>query len=284
MKDRDLRQSKEYRNYMKRLGWQTEKGVFLKMCGGIRVSFVKYQRPDWPIDFKNVEKVIKKKGLVFTKIEPRAIKREKFKEIEKEMKKNGFKKDMSPMLPTKTSWLDLKKSEKELFRKMHYKTRYNIRKCQSFDLEFKTIRGDKVKQKELKCFYKIYKANSKKKRFWGIGFNQLKWLVTSFGKKCYLLTVKNLGGLLILLTDKTAYYSHNGSTLEGKKYHVPTLLAWKAVLLAKKSKKEIFDFEGVADERFRVTKKWSGFSRFKKSFGGDTIEYVGSFSKKGINL
>jgi lipid II:glycine glycyltransferase (peptidoglycan interpeptide bridge formation enzyme) len=60
---------------------------------------------------------------------------------------------------------------------------------------------------------------------------------------------------------------------------VPTLLTWEAIKLAKKLGDRRFDFEGIADERFPVTNKWLGFSRFKKSFGGNKIEYIGSFSK-----
>ncbi|MBU1323407.1 peptidoglycan bridge formation glycyltransferase FemA/FemB family protein, partial [Patescibacteria group bacterium] len=62
-------------------------------------------------------------------------------------------------------------------------------------------------------------------------------------------------------------------TQEGKIKFVPTLLVWEAIKLAKKLGCKRFDFEGIDDKR------WPGFTRFKKSFGGIEIEYRGSFSK-----
>jgi len=82
-----------------------------------------------------------------------------------------------------------------------------------------------------------------------------------------------------LIHGRVAYYSHNASSVSGRKKFIPTVLTWRAIRLAKKLGCSRFDFEGIEDERYPVTKKWSGFTRFKKSFGGDVVEYVGSFSK-----
>jgi len=304
MEGQDLRQSSEYSKYMKNIGWQVESGIFIKKFPLIPWSFIKVQRPNWPIDLKKVEKIRKKYKAIQIKIEPNVIDKKKWKEIESELEKYGYKKDKSPMLPTKTIWLDLRKNEHQLLKEMHYKTRYNIKKSQitnnklqthppprghgasegTANRKLQTIRGDEITDEELKEFYEVYKKNAKKQRFWGLKFNQLKWLMKCFGKKSYLLVsrqkLKNkelLGGLILLIHDKTAYYSHNAATKEGKKLFMPTLLVWEAIKLAKKLKCKRFDFEGISDCRFPVTKKWQGFSRFKKGFGGKEVEYIGSF-------
>ena len=64
----------------------------------------------------------------------------------------------------------------------------------------------------------------------------------------------------------------------GKKLFVPTALTWEAIISAKKEGKKVFDFEGIYDERV-PNKKWLGFTHFKKSFGGDVVEYPGCFVK-----
>ena len=166
---------------------------------------------------------------------------------------------------------------------MHHQTRYNIGKSESRNPVPQTIRGDKVTEIQLREFYKIYQDNAKKQGFWGLKFKQLKSLIDSFGVKGYLLLVKQQpslsGGLILLIHDRVAYYSHNGATANGKKQLVPTLLTWQAIKLSKKLKCLKFDFEGISDPLFPITKKWRGFSRFKKGFGGEEIEYVGSFTK-----
>jgi lipid II:glycine glycyltransferase (peptidoglycan interpeptide bridge formation enzyme) len=269
----DLRQAKEYAKYMESLGWVVEEGMFVKKLPLLPWSFIKYQRADWPVDFEKVEKVVKKYRAIQVKIEPNVLENRK---IEKEFERRGYKFDRSAMLPTKTVWLDLRKSEKQLLEEMHHKTRYNIKKYQE---KVEIIAGDKVSDKQIKDFFRIYQKNLKKQQFWGLSFKQLKNLFGEFKNKSYLLWVKDLGGLMILVHGKTAYYSHNAATREGRKRFVPTLLTWEAIKLAKKLGDRRFDFEGIADERFPVTNKWLGFSRFKKSFGGNKIEYIGSFSK-----
>jgi lipid II:glycine glycyltransferase (peptidoglycan interpeptide bridge formation enzyme) len=68
------------------------------------------------------------------------------------------------------------------------------------------------------------------------------------------------------------------SSLEGKKYFAPTLVAWNAIMSSKKEGKKIFDFEGIYDERFPLN-SWKGFSRFKNGFGGNVVSYPGCLSK-----
>jgi len=221
----DLRQAKEYARYMESLGWRVEKGVFVKKLGLIPWSFIKYQRPDWPIELEKIGRLAKKYRVIQIKIEP------------------------------------------------------NVLRDKNQALKIEMVRGDKVKDKLLKEFYAIYKDNAKKQKFWGLSFKQLKSLLEALGKKGYLLWVKDLGGLILLVHDKTVYYSHNGVNDEGRKRFVASLLVWEAMRLGKKLGCERFDFEGISDERSLVTKKWAGFSRFKRSFGGKEVEYIGCFSK-----
>jgi len=270
----DLRQAKEYGRYMESLGWRVEDGVFVKKLGLIPWSFIKFQRPNWPIEFEKIDRLAKKYRVIQIKIEPNIFQNKK---IEREFIKQGYKEDKSAMLPTKTIWVDLKKSENQLLGEMHYKTRYNIRKNQGLKIE--VIRGDRVKNELLKEFYEIYRKNAKKQKFWGLSFKQLKSLLRAFGEKSYLLLVKDLGGLMLLIHDEVVYYTHNAVNDEGRKKFVASLLVWEGMRLGKKLGCERFDFEGISDERFKVTKKWTGFSRFKRSFGGKEVEYIGCFSK-----
>lgn len=271
----DLRQSKEYGQYMESLGWQVEGGMFIKKIWLFPFCFAKYQRPNWPIDIKKLFSLIKKCRVILFKIEPNTPSR---RDLEGELKRIGFKKDKSPMLPTKTIVIDLSKSEKQLLKEMHSKTRYNIKKYRK---KVRIIRGDKATDKELERFYKIYLANTRKQKFWGLKLKELTSLVKCFGKKAYLL-MSGEGGLVLLVCDKTAYYSHNAATKKGKQEFLPTILTFEAIKLAKKTGCVRFDFEGIEDERYPITNKWAGFSRFKKGFGGNEVEYMGSFGK--INL
>jgi len=273
----DLRQSKEYFKFMESMGWIVENKMFIKKLPLIPFSFIKYQRPKWPIDFEKIEEVTKKYRAVQIKIElNEKVDIKNAGKIEKDFLRQGYRKDKSTMLPTKTIWLNLNKSEKDLLKEMHLKTRYNIRKHKQ---KVKVIRGDKVNNGVLKEFYEIYQKNAKKQKFWGLRFKDLVNLFKCFREKSYLLWVENLGGLILLVNKKTIYYSHNAASKKGRSKFVPTMFVWRAIQLGKKLGCNKLDFEGIADSRFGVTKKWKGFTRFKRGFGGNEVKYIGSFSK-----
>lgn len=254
----DLRQAPEYTQWMRSIGWQVENKMFIKKLPLVPWPFIKIQRQKPPIDLA----AAKKYRAIQIKIEPAWG-------DETDYQKLGFKQDKAPMLPSKTIWLDLKKTKRLLLKQMHSKAQYNINKHKQ---AVKVCRGKEIGEAELRKFYEIYKANAKKQKFWGMNFNQLKSLLRCFGEKAWLLAT-NEGGLITLIHDKIAYYSHNGATQEGKRKFVPTLLVWEAIKLAKKLGCKRFDFEGIDDKR------WPGFTRFKKSFGGIEVEYRGSLSK-----
>ena len=254
MMETDLRQAKEYGDYLGKIGWTVENGVFIKKLPLLPWSFIKIQRQNRKIDF---DKLARKYRAIQIKVEPSWGDKTDYT-------KWGFKEDNSPMLPQKTIWLDLTKSERQLLKEMHPKTRYNVLKHQILNPKF---------QITIEEFYEMYKENCRKQKFWGLNFNQLKCLMMAFKLKSYLFGYKNLGGLIILVHDGVAYYSHNASTKEGRKKFVPTILTWQAIKLAKRLGCKKFDFEGIDEKR------WPGFTRFKRSFGGIEVEYRGSLSK-----
>ena len=269
----DLRQSQEYTGYMKSLGWMVDEGVFIKKIPFISFYFAKWQRPVM-VSRKVMDKLERKYKRLIMKVEPL----EQDRQIEEKLRRWGFKKDKVPMLPSTTLVIDLEKSTKQLLQEMGSKTRYNLKRYKGKGLKIKILSGDQITENELQDFYRIYKNNYRRQKFWGLKYWQLKSLVRSFGRKAYLLKTKE-GGLLILVHEKTAYYSHNAASEKGRRQFIPSLLVFEAIKLSKKLHLAVFDFEGVEDERYKITKKWRGFSRFKKGFGGTEKIYLGSFSQ-----
>lgn len=266
----DLRQSPAYQAYMRSLGWQAANGAFIKKLPLLPFSLIKIQRPEKPVKLT----ALKKFRPIYVIYEP-------LPGADRPLAKAGFK-STTPLLPSKTVRLNLSQSLPRLLAEMHPKTRYNIKKHR---LPIKVWRGDKIPAIKLKAFFEIYRQNSQRQHFWGLNFNQLKSLIKCFGENAYLAIARRptgsdpVGGLLILIHDCVAYYSHNAATLEGRQRFAPTILTWKAIKLAKKLNCHTFDFEGITDERFPLTKKWAGFTRFKRGFGGKTVQYPGAFAK-----
>ncbi len=272
---KDLRQTPAWANYLKRIGWKVEKindnYYYLKKIP-LLGYILKIQRPK-KINFKDIKSLEKKYKIYQVSIEPNLS---FFSLSHNQLLKQGFKKSKSFSLPTKTIQINLTQSEGKILSQMHSKTRYNIKIAQRNNI--KIIKSDNIEE-----FVKFWRENFERKRF--LFLSQKKNIIAlykAFGKNANLLIAKKnnktIAGLLILKTKDTAYYMYASSNNLGRKLFAPTLLTWQAILLAKKSKCKIFDFDGIYDERFPL-KSWQGFTRFKKGFGGHEIDYPGYFIK-----
>ncbi len=315
--------------------------IFIKKLPILPFSIIKILRYKPPIQLSKLEEICKKYRPILIKLEP----------FEVEKIKNGqvyfkvFKSNKSPLVPTKTLWINLTKPEKQLLSEMKQKTRYNLRKAEKYLLfepclparlpdgqagrlvenstkktsrlslsracrearrvNVKIVSGDKVSKNQLQSFYNLWSKNKPFNWLFKPHFNELKYLVESFGKRCFFVfiykksphchseldsesiqikfttidsgscfqPVRNdrgyqlLASCLILTSKNIAFYWHNASTKTGKRNFAPTLCVWKAIKEAKKRGLKIFDFEGLWDERFpHLNKGWKGFTRFKKGF------------------
>ena len=229
----------------------------------------------------------------------------------------------SPFLPTKTLVLDLKKSEKEIFdclpkekkrllKRIQEKKEIIIKegtaedfiKIKSRGLLEKNILPLGVK-KEINTLWQsffpdnikiliAYQCHSRESR------NLYKYLYRfriptshSFAKYRLVpgfagrgksgMTIIPIAAALFLFYDKKAYYWQAASTKQGKKLSAPSLLVWEGIKIAKKLKGEVFDFEGIFDERFPI-ESWKGFSHFKKEFGGEEINFSSPLSSSKFPL
>jgi len=270
----DIRQSPKWADYLKSLGWKLQKiksvNCFYRKLPLLGLM-AKIQRPE-KLPLRKIEDFTRRNRTFLVKIEPKDQKQARI------LLKNGFKLSRFPLSVPKTIIINLKKSEEQLLAEMHPKTRYNIKVAQR--------NGIKVEiSKDFEAFRKVWLESQKRKKisfattsqmekFWKI-FKEDSFLILAKDKKDQVLT-----GILMPIHDKVAYYLYAGSTKEGNKLFAPTLVTWQALRLAKQKGVKVLDFEGIYDERFRsATKNWQGFSRFKKSFGGEETSCPGAFYK-----
>jgi len=245
----DVRRSKEYGKYMERIGWRVDGGIFVRKLGPVAIA--KIQRTNLPPDY---EKILKRNQVIMCKLEPLTG-------------PAGWKQDNWPLLGTKTLRVDLRQSEKKLFDSFKKDCRYALRKVLSAKCE--VLRDDFGK------FYGIWRKSAKRKSLWIPSEKEYKALIESFGKKCFCMTINDEAGAVILMHKKTAFYYYAGSSV---KSDLPYLVVWEAMKEAKRRGCKTWDFEGIYDARW-PNKGWAGFSHFKKSFGGEEVEFPGCFTR-----
>lgn len=281
----DLRQSPAWARYLKSLGWLVEKvdgcQLYVKKFPLGLGSIVKILRFPFPSRFPlgKIDQLAKRHRAWFVKLEPRATIQDKQLVID-DFQKHGFYPSSWPLSPSKTILIDLEKTKTKLRSSFRKETRYAIRKAEANNI----LVG---RSKEIEQFCDLWVKSMRRKGNLLVSGGEMKKIWEAFGENVYLLLAHQsadktqpLAGLLMPVYDRVGYYFAAASTKEGNQLGAPSLLVYRAILLAKKLGGKIFDFDGVYDPRYhRATKSWQGFTRFKKGFGEEEVDFVGSFIK-----
>lgn len=280
----DLRQTDEYAKYLSSIGWvverdkKTKTNIYIKKIPLLGLGVLKLQRPISLPQINDLKRIIKKHRVIQSNIETLND-----NDISTIMK-NGYKKNKTPFLPGTTISIDLSFSEKALLSLMKAKSRYNIRLAKKRGVVVKVVDGEML-MKNIKLFEDLFYMQRQNAKRLGIFLLPKKWFkvqIKSFGTKCFatMAYIKNelVAATFYMTSDDGIFYSHNGSTKVGRQNYAPTACVWKGMLEGKKRKLDFFDFEGIYDPRSKI-KRWKGFTRFKKGFGGRKVMYPNLYSK-----
>ncbi|TSA44760.1 peptidoglycan bridge formation glycyltransferase FemA/FemB family protein [bacterium] len=170
--------------------------------------------------------------------------------------------------------VDLEKSETEMLAQMHPKTRYNIKLGEKKELGIvnyelgtgfepvwqlfqKTAKRDKFHLHEREYYEKMLKLDG------------VKLFAAHFEGK-------PIAAAIVSMFAGKAVYLHGASDYEHRQLMAPYLLHWNIMKFMKAQGCRHYDFGGVAPKD-EPNHPWVGISRFKLGFGGEYVEYVGSW-------
>jgi len=172
--------------------------------------------------------------------------------------------------PSQTLILDLSKSEEQILTEMHYKTRYNIRLAERHSVKMRQGQPEEIEK-----FLNLLHQTAKRDKFKPHPDNYYRQLISLAQNfvKLFLAEYQNkiLAANIIIFLGDTVTYLHGASSEEYKNIMAPHLLQWLVIKEAKKLGYRYYDFWGINE------KKWPGVTRFKKGFGGETVEYPGTY-------
>lgn len=172
--------------------------------------------------------------------------------------------------PSKTILMDLKEGEEELLKKMHQKTRYNIRLAEK--KRVKIFEGD---IKYFDSFWRLLNETTERDDFRPHGQDYYIEMLNSDPNFIKLFVAEYEGKIIasniVSFFGDTATYMHGASSNEFRNVMAPYLIQWHVIKEAKKRGCRYYDFYGI-DE-----KKWPGVTRFKSGFGGDNRHFPGTF-------
>ncbi|MCS7092870.1 MAG: peptidoglycan bridge formation glycyltransferase FemA/FemB family protein [Patescibacteria group bacterium] len=182
------------------------------------------------------------------------------------------------LFPQWTQILDLRKTEVELLKNMHPKTRYNIRLAQRKGVIVKEMSNETG----FKIFTDLYFQTSRRQGYFGHNkvYHQVVWANLK-GKITHILVAffndYPLAAFQIWIYENVAYYVYGGSSKEHRNLMGSNLLMWEAVRFAKAKGAKMFDLWGSLPPDYHPDHPWAGFTRFKSGYGTTFIELVGSF-------
>lgn len=285
----DYHQASEYGQYLSQLDWHIFEGkhtqIFCRRLPLINRYIIKAQRINHSL--QNLEDFID----CHTHFKPIAAYVE-FNQSEQNFnnqiwKDEGFHPIKRGMLPTKTLRINLLQPLPNILKSMHSKTRYNINLSIRHGLISHVYAAHQVIHNSTLYhqIYQLLRENAKRQHFWPLPNSWFQALIQGFEKKAFIVNVytpKNeLAATLICLTHyHTVYYNANGSSLLGRKVMAATRATFEAIKYAHAKKYQWFDFDGVFDSRYPIS-SWQGFTRFKKSFGGEELLYPPAYRKWG---
>lgn len=212
-----------------------------------------------------IKKIAKKEDAIFFKYEPIVIKHKTWKM--EHLKTKGLKEAPKTLQPQKTIILDLQKSEEVLLEEMHKKTRYNIRLADRRGVEVK--RSNKIEK-----FIALLKDTSDRDKFSPHPDNYYKKLFKLKNTKLFYASREKEdwhAAALVIFENNRATYLHGASNYKYRKHMGPHRLHWEIMKYAKGKNYKEYDLWGVDKN------KWPGITRFKNGFGGEKIEYIGSY-------
>lgn len=210
--------------------------------------------------------------ILFLKIEPPLPDSPELRQF---MKTNGFVPDKDTQ-PRETLILNLRDSETNLLKNMEHNTRYSIRAAAKRGVLVR--RSPQKNDEDFERFWKLFDFTNRRHRLESYSRDYYRELLSLNGEIKTELFLAEINGetiavAIILFYRETATYLYAATAPGYGKWNAPSLLLWELIRYAQSIRCEIFDFWGASE----TNPRWRGITRFKKSFGGRRLAYIGTW-------
>ena len=221
----------------------------------------------------------KKKHAIFIQLEPNVTANSKFQIPNSKLLRPSH----HPLFTKYTFVLDLTKSEEELLKAMHSKTRYNIKLAQKHEV---TVVQDNSPQ-AFEVYLRLTRETTNRQGFYAHNeaYHRTMWKELHRAGIAKLFTATHQGNILaawiVFVWKDTVDYPYGASSREHREVMAPTLLLWEIARWAKAQKLKYFDLWGSlgspSADGHDPNDPWYGFHRFKEGFAPTLVEFVGSY-------
>lgn len=316
MKDNSLNhplQSFEWGEFRKKTGIKVLK------INGIQMTVHKIPHTPWTIGYvpkgpfpnqdiiESLKKIGKEERCIFIQLEPNIevengkMKDEKyFSSLISHL--SLLKPAAHPLFTKYTFVLDLTKSEEELLKAMHPKTRYNIKVALKHGVKIVQENSDEA----FEAYLKLTEETTKRQGFYAHTekYHRLMWetlgvergkmrneklnknkltahlFLARYNPNSHLSSINShlvLAAWILFVYKDTLYYPYGASSSLHRETMASNLMMWEAIRFGKKLGLKKFDMWGALNNNPDKNDPWYGFHRFKEGYGPKHVEFIGSF-------
>ncbi len=191
----------------------------------------------------------------------------------------GLQEARKKLFATYSFVLDLTQPEEEIMSNMHRKTRYNIRLSERNGVQI----AEESNEKGLNIFIDLLTKTMKRQGFYMHDENYFKqlWQILAPADMAHILLAKYenevLAAWMLLNYKERIFYPYGASSSKHRDVMASNLICWEAIKLGKKLGCKKFDMWGSLGPNPDKNDDWYGFHRFKRGYGADLVEFVGSW-------
>lgn len=266
-----------------------------KLTDGFQLTIHRIPHAPWNIGYlpkgtlptkelvKELKKIGKAEKCIFIQVEPNI---RASADAAETMKRLGFRHAAHPLFTKYTFVLDLTKSEDELLKNLHPKTRYNIKVARKHNV---TI-SEKDTEDAFRTYLQITDETTKRQKFYAHShsYHQKQWetlphnATPPYNELSSHLFVanynmKSLAAWILFVFHDTLYYPYGSSSSEHRETMASNLMMWEAIRYGKSLGLKKFDMWGALGPEPDTHDSWYGFHRFKQGYRPEHVEFVGSF-------
>lgn len=209
----------------------------------------------------------KEKNIIFIRVEPRIETNQKALDLFSKISAIPGR----PFFNKSTFIIDLTKSEDELLRGMHPKTRYNIRLAARHRIKVEEDNSPKTFEKYLE----LMDETTRRQKYYShtTHYHKLMWKTLRSANITHLLKATYKGKVLatwiLFVWHNTLYYVYGASSTEHRETMATYAVMWEAIKFGKARGLKYFDLWGKEEGK--------GYTRFKEGFGGQPVEFAGTW-------
>lgn len=175
--------------------------------------------------------------------------------------------------------LPIDNSEEELLSKMHQKTRYNIGLA-----ERKGVRiVEDTTREGLEQYITLLNETTKRQQFYAHDNEYFRTMFEVLNKHRMIHIFKAtyeekiLSIWMIFVFNQVLYYPYGASSREHRDVMANNLLCWEVIKFGKSRGCKKFDMWGSLGPDPNPKDPWFGFHKFKEGYGGELVQFVGTY-------